>query len=67
MSRSYKKKPVFTDNASKKHKRLANKKVRKAKNVTNGNQYKKVSESWDIHDWKFKHYGQYLSKKDMSK
>lgn len=52
MSRSYKKNPVIKD-CTRGMKKLANKRVRKHA-VSNGNNYRKVFESWDIHDWKFK-------------
>lgn len=56
MSRSYKKNPVYTDgrNGQKKAKRRANHIVRQA-NIEElplkGNAYKKMSESWEIHDY----------------
>ena len=54
MSRSYKKNPILTDgrNGQVWAKRLANKKVRKyKKQLANGKSYRKLFESWDIHDW----------------
>jgi hypothetical protein len=54
MSRSYKKSPYFTDysaGATRKAKRIANKKVRKKLEFLNGGFYKKLSESWNIHDY----------------
>lgn len=53
MSRSYKRTPVVKDNrrGSKAAKRVANKKVRKAPYVANGKAFKKVSCTWDIHDY----------------
>ena len=54
MSRSYKKNPVYSDGRTptpKKIKRIANKKVRHTKNLADGKAYKKVFESWDIHDY----------------
>lgn len=56
MSRSYKKNPVYTDgrNGQKKAKRIAAKKVRNfdiEALPSKGNQYKKVSESYNIHDY----------------
>lgn len=54
MSRSYKKSPVWTDrrNGAKFWKRVSNKKVRKYKGeLANGNAYKKIYDSWEIHDW----------------
>lgn len=58
MSRSYKKHPVCKDSSNtcnKKDKRRANKKVRKYILSLSGksNDYKKVSESWDISDYRF--------------
>ncbi|HLD75127.1 MAG TPA: hypothetical protein VJB34_09545 [Bdellovibrionota bacterium] len=54
MSRSYKK-PWFTDSGRfrKFAKQQANKKVRKAVDVSNGGVYKRFYNSWDICDWKF--------------
>ena len=37
-------------------KRDANKRVRRTKNIPNGNQYRKVYEPWDIRDYKFALY-----------
>ena len=54
MSRSYKKCPYCTDGSAgttKEKKKFANKKVRNTENVPSGNAYKKVFESWDIHDY----------------
>lgn len=54
MSRSHKKKPFCTDGSVKttKHKKkIANRKVRNTSNIPNGGSYKKVSESWNIHDY----------------
>lgn len=58
MSRSRRKNPYLTEGQDssglrKERKRLANKRVRNNKNVTSGNNYKKISESWDICDFKF--------------
>lgn len=56
MSRSYKKHPWITDHharTTKEKKKFANKKVRHYKNLPNGSAYKKVSESWDICDYKW--------------
>ena len=62
MSNSYKKSPVFTDQShSRKHasgrtsvvnKRLANKKVRRTKDIQSGKSYRKVFDSWKISDWR---------------
>lgn len=52
MSRSYKKTPVVKDyHSGKKGKRQANRKVRRCKHIiSSGNSYRKVYETWDIHD-----------------
>lgn len=55
MSRSYHKHPVATDGSPKttqESKKFANKKVRNTEDIPNGGAYKKVSESWEIHDYK---------------
>lgn len=54
MSRSYKKHPYYTDGSAgttKRRKNTANKKVRKSDDIPNGSGYKKVFESWEIHDY----------------
>lgn len=54
MSRSYKKNPIITDGRTptvKRMKRIANKKVRHTKNLPNGKSYKKVFETYNIHDY----------------
>jgi len=54
MSRSYKRNPVYTDrtHGAKYWKRVSNKKVRKSNNVfLKGNKYKKIYNSWNIHDY----------------
>ena len=54
MSRSYKKNPVCTDGSphtTKELKKFANKKVRGYEDLPNGSAYKKVSQSYDIHDY----------------
>lgn len=56
MSRSYKKSPWVTDHhvkSTKEKKKFANKKVRNTGFLPNGCAYKKVSESWDICDFKW--------------
>lgn len=57
MSRSFKKTyktyPCVKDSASKSSKRLANKKVRHTKDISNGGSYKKCYESYDISDYKW--------------
>ena len=52
MSRSYKHHPICTDrrNGAKWWKRQANRKVRHHKDVLNGKSYRKVYDSWEIHD-----------------
>lgn len=56
MSRSYKKNPIVKDGRSGKvGKRFANKKVRRYKGeLPDGKAYRKLYESWDIHDWVFR-------------
>ncbi len=54
MSRSYKKNPYVTDGSpgvTKERKKFANKKVRNTQELPNNSAYKKVAESYDIHDW----------------
>jgi len=53
MSRSYKKTPIIKDNRGgrKVAKRTANKKVRNAKRVSNGKQYRKYFNTYDIYDY----------------
>jgi len=56
MSRSKKKISIYTDGRAgtpKYFKRVANKVVRKSKEVPNGKAYKKLYCSWNIHDWKW--------------
>lgn len=57
MSRSYKKNPIVKDGHSGKFgKRLANRKVRHCKkDIANGKAYKKIFESWDIHDFVYRY------------
>ena len=55
MSRSYKKNTFCSDYSplNKWGKRIANKSVRRHKDyLANGNSYRKVYDSWNIHDWK---------------
>ena len=57
MSRSYKKNPVCTDGSphtTKESKKFANKKVRGYEDLPDGSAYKKVSDSYDIHDFVIK-------------
>lgn len=54
MSRSYKHNPVGTDGSphtTKEKKRHANSRVRNTKETYNGNSYKKIFCSYDIHDY----------------
>ena len=51
MSRSFKKNAGWCDR-SPFAKKEANARVRKTPDVPNGNAYKKIYESWDIHDYK---------------
>ena len=54
MSRSYKKHPYYTDGSpktTKEKKKFANKRVRNYEDLPDGAAYKKISESWDIHDY----------------
>lgn len=53
MSRSYKKHPICSNYyADKKFaKRQANKKIRSTDEISNGKQYRKISESWNIADY----------------
>lgn len=54
MSRSYKKNPYCTDGypkTTKEKKRCANKKVRNTSDLPQYGGYKKVFDSYDIHDW----------------
>lgn len=65
MSRSYKKNAYATDGSPKNvrdHKRLANKKVRNSDIPLRGKGYRKVYNSWNIHD-----YVSYYSWKDFKK
>lgn len=59
MSRSYKKNPGWKASyrqGAKREKRLASKKVRRAPFVGDGSSYKKLFESWAIHDYNFRTY-----------
>lgn len=57
MSRSYRE-PWMIDSygskAKKAWKRLANKKVRRTKNISDGRMFSKVFDQWSIVDWKYK-------------
>ena len=56
MSRSYKKTAGFVDKPTKGMKRLASKRVRATKNLSNGGNYKKCFDQYDIHDWRYLAY-----------
>ena len=67
MSRSYKKNPICSDrpNGAKYWKRLANKKVRKQNiHFSKGKKYKKVFNSWEIHDY-ISRWSKYQALKDL--
>lgn len=53
MSRSYKRYPVHVkkDKASKK---IHNRKVRRTFDVANGSKHKRITERYDIYDWRFR-------------
>lgn len=59
MSRSKKSRAILTQDKKdkKKYKRLANKRVRKTEDLSDGKVYKEVSQSWDICDWKIDYTG----------
>lgn len=63
MSRSYRKNWIFTDNYGSPYKkwakRQANKRVRKTKEIQDGQWYRKVYDSWNICDYKIHHGGGY--------
>ena len=54
MSRSYKKSPINKDRNNKAEKRQASRAVRRASDVPNGKQFRKVYCSWEISDWSFR-------------
>ena len=56
MSRSFKKSPVVTDaDSGKVGKRFAKRKVRRYKDtISNGKMYRKIYDSWNIHDYTFR-------------
>lgn len=68
MSRSYKRFPCWSapssDNGVRSYvhaaKRMANRKIRRARskywNISSGSSYKKITNSWDIRDWKWVRY-----------
>jgi hypothetical protein len=53
MSRSRKKHPIRKDHC-KGEKREANRKVRRTLDVSDGKAYRKIYESWDISDWRYR-------------
>ena len=57
VSRSYKRTPVSKEGYGSKKlkfwKRLSNKKIRRTKYVPNNKEFKKIFESWMIHDFSF--------------
>lgn len=53
MSRSYKKSKVIKVGKNKYLKNFANRKLRKNENISDGSNYKKHFESWDICDARF--------------
>lgn len=61
MSRSYRNRKndkicrdhMKTSSHGKQYKKFANKKVRGSKDLKNGNMYKKVYSSWNIHDYTY--------------
>lgn len=57
VSRSYKRTPVSKEGYGSKKlkfwKRLSNKKIRRTKDVPNNKEFKKIFESWMIHDFSF--------------
>lgn len=56
MSRSYKKSPWVNDHkakSTKRNKQIANKKVRQSDEEMSRSSYKKISESWDISDFRW--------------
>lgn len=53
MSRSYKKNPFVKEKNKRYWKRQANRRVRKT-NCANGGFYKKLYNSWNITDWRFR-------------
>lgn len=57
MSRSYRKNFGEGLGKERRMKRLANKKVRKTKGVSNGKQFKKLFQSYDIEDYHYIAYG----------
>jgi len=57
MSRSHRKNFVLTDHnrGTWRYKRRANKRVRKCRDLSSGCSYKRISDSWDICDWRTRH------------
>lgn len=58
MARSYKTVPGWTDNGLHRRfaKRQANKRIRQTPDVPNGRAFRKISETWDICDYRFLHF-----------
>ena len=52
MSHSRKRSPVYKDRPYKHAKRLANKRIRKCHNVASYNAYKRIFNSYEIHDYR---------------
>lgn len=50
MARSYRKTPIVKD-IMKSGKKMANRKVRRSKDIPNGGAYKKFYPQWDVIDW----------------
>jgi hypothetical protein len=67
MSRSYKRTPGYTCGYGGMYrrfaKRLANKRVRKNNDISNGSSFRKLYESWDICDYRFL----YFSRREIEK
>jgi hypothetical protein len=71
MSRSFKKTPICKDCTGTKclqwSKRQANKKVRRTRSLASGKAYRKVYDSWNIHDYSFrKTKNEYLKSNESS-
>ena len=52
MSRSRRKNNILSSNVSKKDNKISKKKIRRTDDISNGNSYKKVYETWKIRDYK---------------
>ena len=53
MSRSVKKTPIFKQQNDRAFKRYANKRIRHREELSNGREYKKTFETWNICDFKW--------------